>query len=171
MLGFLKQKAQFLFAAEVPDLEDYIGRTVVIDGKKIKIKTIVGNKGISNPKLIYFYEINGEHLINALRFHAQMLGDKSITEEEFLAFENIEYEVKKPSAIDYPKEMRVANVDVKSKTITLSSEPSPLPEVTQRDDIWNGEAGDTHIWDENGYRVESKEKENGKGNETKNEIN
>lgn len=32
-------------------------------------------------------------MMNILRFHAQILGDTSITEEQFLAFENIEMEV------------------------------------------------------------------------------
>jgi hypothetical protein len=79
-----------LFKAKVPDLSKYIGRKVSIDGKKIKIETIVGNK--AKPA---FYEINGEHLIGMLRFHAQMLGDKSITEDQFIAFEKMDHHVEK----------------------------------------------------------------------------
>jgi hypothetical protein len=73
-----------------PDLKQYLGKKIRIDGKKIKITSIVGN--ITKPA---FYEINGEHLIGMLRFHAQMLGDKTITEEQFLEFEKIQYHVEK----------------------------------------------------------------------------
>ena len=79
-----KLKPRLLFKAKAPTLKEYIGESVIIDGQKIKIKTIVGNR--FKPT---FYEINGEHLIGMLRFHAQMLGDTSITEQQFLDFENI----------------------------------------------------------------------------------
>ncbi len=79
-----------LFKAKVPELKDYIGRTVVIDGQKVKIEKIVGN--ITKPA---FYEINGEHLLGMLRFHAQMTGAKDITEEQFKAFEEMDMEVEK----------------------------------------------------------------------------
>lgn len=79
---------RFKFKAKVPDLLKYIGKTVLIDGKKIVINRIVGNM---TKKA--FYEINGEYLMNMLRFHAQMEGDKSITEEQFKAFEEIKMDI------------------------------------------------------------------------------
>lgn len=79
-----------LFKAKAPDLTQYVGKTVRIDGKKVRIKSIVGNLTYKT-----FYEINGEHLIGMLRFHAQMLGDKSITEDQFLAFEQMDLESEK----------------------------------------------------------------------------
>lgn len=79
-----------LFKAKVPDLKHYIGKTVKIDGKKVTIETITGNK--FNPQ---FYEINGEHLIGMLRFHAHMLGVKDITEEQFQAFEQMDLQAEK----------------------------------------------------------------------------
>lgn len=82
-----------LFKATVPDLKSYIGRTVVIRGRKVKIKKIVGNIGMTlgtNKPKPMFYEINDKYLMGMLRFHAQMTGAKDITEEEFLAFENME---------------------------------------------------------------------------------
>ena len=89
-----------LFKATVPELKQFIGKTVIINGEKIKIKSICGNIGMmlgqkpedAKPT---FYEINGEHLMNMLRFHAQMCGDTSITEEQFEAFENIVFEAEK----------------------------------------------------------------------------
>jgi hypothetical protein len=72
------------------DLKQYVGKTVTIEGKPIVIETIVGN--IQTPA---FFEINGEHLLGMLRFYAQINGDKSITEEQFKAFEEIQYHVEK----------------------------------------------------------------------------
>ena len=86
-------KPQFLFKTDkAPDLRQYIGRKVHIPGveEPVTIKTIVGN--IITPT---YYEINGEHLIGMLRFHAQMLGDKSITEEEFKQFEEMVLEAER----------------------------------------------------------------------------
>ena len=97
-------RKQLLFKADKPkdkDYKKYVGKTVIIDGKKIVIERIVGNK--FKPA---FYEINGKYNIGMLRFHAQMLGDTSITEQEFLDFEAIQMEAEslpKPSAIDMPK--------------------------------------------------------------------
>ena len=102
----LSKRGQFLFAADKPKEKDYkkfVGKTVIIDGKKVVIERIVGNK--FKPA---FYEINGKYNIGMLRFHAQMLGDTSITEQEFLDFEALEMEVVDPpkkSAIDMPKGM------------------------------------------------------------------
>lgn len=79
-----------LFKARVPKIEGYVGRTVVIDGKPVKIKRICGNK--FKPQ---FYEINGEHLIGMLRFHAQIEGAKDITEEQFKAFEEMDLSAEK----------------------------------------------------------------------------
>jgi hypothetical protein len=76
--------------ATPPNLKEYVGRKVEIDGKTVVIESIVGN--VWKPA---FYEINGEHMIGMLRFHAQILGDKSITEEQFKAFEEIDYHVEK----------------------------------------------------------------------------
>jgi hypothetical protein len=78
--------------ATPPDLKQYIGKEVSIEGQKVKIETIVGN--VFKPA---FYEINGDHLVNMLRFHAQMTGAKDITEEMFKAFEEIEYHVERAS--------------------------------------------------------------------------
>lgn len=87
-----------LFKAEVPKLDNYIGRRVTISAtinhkgefilkkpERVTIETIVGNKW--HPT---YYEINGKHLISMLRFHAQMEGDTSITEEQFRQFEAME---------------------------------------------------------------------------------
>ncbi len=79
-----------LFKARTPDLSQYKGRTVFIEGKPVVIDTIVGNR--FKPT---FYEINGTHLLGMLRLHAQMCGDKSITEEQFKAFEQMEVEAEK----------------------------------------------------------------------------
>lgn len=71
--------------------KQYIGRTVVIDGEKIEIKSIAGNK--FNVKMA---EINGSHLINFLRFFAQMNHVKDISEEEFVLFEQMDVRAYKP---------------------------------------------------------------------------
>jgi hypothetical protein len=84
--------------ATPPNLKQYIGRNVVIDGKTIVIETIVGN--VWKPA---FYEINSDHLIGMLRFHAQMLNDKSITEQEFKDFEDIDYHIEKINKLEKPK--------------------------------------------------------------------
>lgn len=81
---------KLLFKAKVPDIEKYLGRTVKIGDEKIVIDHICGNR--FKPQ---FYEINGKHLIGMLRFHAQMLNDKSITEEQFIAFETMELHAEK----------------------------------------------------------------------------
>lgn len=99
VLDFIRRKP--LFKAVVPELKEYIGKYVRVkddEGKphKVKIRTIVGNMGLTlgtDKPRPHFYEINGTYLINMLRFHAQMNGDKSITEEEFIAFENTEFYV------------------------------------------------------------------------------
>jgi hypothetical protein len=95
---WFNKKKELLFEAKAPDLENYIGRTVVIQGKPIKIKKIVGNMGMilghGKPKP-QFYEINDEYLISMLRFHAQMTGAKDITEDQFKAFEEMEFESEK----------------------------------------------------------------------------
>jgi hypothetical protein len=81
-----------LFKAKVPELESFIGRKVHIPGvpEPVVIQKIVGNKFKQA-----FYEINGEHLIGMLRFHAQMEGAKDITEEQFQAFEELELEAER----------------------------------------------------------------------------
>ncbi len=95
---------KLLFKANKPtDLSEYIGRTVVVpefadlDGKRTKmgeqrviIKTICGNRWHRA-----FFEINGKHRIGMLRFYAQMNKDKSISEDEFHAFEDMTMEVEK----------------------------------------------------------------------------
>lgn len=89
-------KLKKLFKATTPDLAKYLGKTVLIDGKSVKIEHICGNKFKQQ-----FYEINGEHLIGMLRFHAQMMGDKSITEEQFKAFEEMDLHAEKmPDVFD-----------------------------------------------------------------------
>lgn len=90
-MSFLdKMTPKKLFKAKVPTLENFIGRTVMIEGKPIVIQSIVGNRFKQT-----FYEINGEHLIGMLRFHAQMTGAKDITEEQFKAFEEMDIEAEK----------------------------------------------------------------------------
>jgi hypothetical protein len=96
----LFQKPKPLFKAVIPDLALYIGRNVTINGLKVKIKKIVGNLGMTlgrAPEEMKpcFYEINDEYLIGMLRFHAQMNGDRSITEEQFQEFENMVLEAEK----------------------------------------------------------------------------
>ena len=75
-----------LKTAAAPDLKKYIGRTLVVEGKKVIIETVVGN--FTTPT---FLEINGTYLIGMLRFFAQMNHDHSITEEQFKAFEEMEF--------------------------------------------------------------------------------
>jgi|SRR6478672_11661113 len=92
---------KFKTKALVPDLKLYIGRAVNIPGEPnpIIIETIQGNLGLSlghgERAKPTFYEINGKYLIGMLRFHAQMLGDHSITEEQFRDFENMDVEAHK----------------------------------------------------------------------------
>lgn len=76
-----------LFKAKVPELEQYIGKTVRVPGEPypIEIENICGNRFKQA-----FYEINGKYLIGMLRFHAQMTGDTSITEQQFIDFENMD---------------------------------------------------------------------------------
>ena len=100
-----------LFGYRVPKLEKFLGRMVRIPGETvpIQIKDIRGNIGLSmgreNPRP-QFYEINGKYLIGMLRFHAQMEGDTSISEQEFQDFENIEFHAevlpKKAPLIELP---------------------------------------------------------------------
>jgi hypothetical protein len=97
---FKKPKPELLFSATTPKKKwekEFIGKTVVIDGKKHEIRTIVGNRW--KPQ---FYEINGKHCIGMLRFHAQMMGVKDISEEQFKQFEEMDMEAdreqKKPNA-------------------------------------------------------------------------
>lgn len=85
ILDKLKDTPKLLFKAKKHDPSKYVGRTVVIEGKKVVIKKIVGN--ITKPQ---FYEINGEHLIGMLRLEAQMTAAKDITEDDFLAFEQMD---------------------------------------------------------------------------------
>ena len=93
-------KPKQLFKAKQPNLSEYLGKNVkireviqlegkpaVLSDKNVIIVKIVGNK--FKPT---FYEINDEYLIGMLRFHAQMTGDKSITEQQFLDFENMDVE-------------------------------------------------------------------------------
>lgn len=96
-MGLLKR---FKMKTTPPDLHTFIGRYVLIPGqdKPIMIAKLVGNVGktlgTDNPKPQY-YEINDEYLISMLRFHAQMNGDKSITEDQFKAFEEMEFSAEK----------------------------------------------------------------------------
>jgi hypothetical protein len=100
-----KEKPRLLFKTSAPpELHTYVGRMVLIDGKPVKIESIVGNR--ITPT---FYEINGEHLIGMLRFHAQMMGVNDITEDEFKAFEEMELRAdrrvkpKPKTALEVPK--------------------------------------------------------------------
>lgn len=90
-------KPKFLFStAPPPALDKYVGKYVRLPtGEKIEIKSIVGNR--FKPQ---FYEINGQHLMGMLRFHAQMLGVKDIPEDQFKAFEEMDIDAKKRSPLD-----------------------------------------------------------------------
>lgn len=101
-------KPKKLFGFEKPDEREYkkyIGKQVLIpragdEPLRVTIETIVGHR--FKPA---FYEINGQHLIGMLRFHAQMNKDNSITEEEFKQFEEIQFEVEmmpKKTALHLP---------------------------------------------------------------------
>jgi hypothetical protein len=91
---------KFRMEAEIPQLHQYIGRMVKIPGVEtpVMIGTICGNLGLTlrgdMPRPQY-YEINGKYLISMLRFHAQMTGATDITEEQFRAFESIEWGAEK----------------------------------------------------------------------------
>lgn len=94
--------------AKVPDLESYIGRTVVIDGKKIKIETVVGNIGMTlgrrpEDQRPQYAEINGQYRLSFLRFFAQMEGE-SYSEEEYAAFENMQVWAERAESEDHSKE-------------------------------------------------------------------
>jgi hypothetical protein len=92
-MGLFSDKAKFLFkTGKLPDLTKYHGMKVHIPGveEPVIIKRIVGN--VWKPQ---FYEINDKYLIGMLRFHAQMVRDKSITEEQFLAFEEMDMSAEK----------------------------------------------------------------------------
>lgn len=75
----------FKFKTKSTNPTDYIGRTVIIDGKPVMIETIVGNK--EKPT---FFDINGGLSIGVLRFFCQMNGDRSISEEQFKKHEEME---------------------------------------------------------------------------------
>jgi hypothetical protein len=98
-MGFF-DKAKLLFKADKPgDLKQYFGEMVDIPGVgQVRIKSVVPNIGMtlghSKPKP-HYYEVNGKHLISMLRFHAQMEGDESITEDDFKAFEEMEFHAEK----------------------------------------------------------------------------
>lgn len=102
-MSWWSDRRKKLFTAKLPDLKKYLGKMVTVNrdtGEQVKIDTIVGNVGMtigrSNDEVRpTFYEINGKYLVNMLRFHAEMEGDKSITEEQFQAFENMEFEAEK----------------------------------------------------------------------------
>lgn len=98
----MKLLKKFKTKATVPDLEDYIGRSVQIPGEPqpIVIGKITGNIGMTLGRKAadirpQFYQINDKYLISMLRFHAQMTGARDITEEEFKAFEDMEFYVEK----------------------------------------------------------------------------
>ena len=97
-MGMFDKLKKFKFKATPPELKDYVGRTVIIGGESVVIETIVGNMGMSlrgDKPRPQFYEINGHHLIGMLRFHAQMTGAQDITEEQFQAFEDMEFHAEK----------------------------------------------------------------------------
>lgn len=122
-MKFTDWKNPFRFKATVPTLSDYIGRTVNIPKVgAVKIDHICGNVGMTLGRAAKdvrpgFYEINGQHLIGMLRFHAQMTGARDITEQQFLDFENMEFDAEKL--------------------------PEKKKEPMVKDDIWSGEIGDT----------------------------
>lgn len=95
---------KFLFKTDkAPDLKTFIGKTVLIpefadlDGKRVKYaeEKVVIERIVGHRFKHAFYEINGKYRIGMLRFHAQMLKDRSITEEQFQQFEEIQGEVER----------------------------------------------------------------------------
>jgi hypothetical protein len=96
----MKLLKRFKMKTTPPDLKSFIGKKVLIPGviEPVVIEYICGNLGLSlgsDKPRPQFYEINGEHLIGMLRFHAQMTGAKDITEEQFKAFEEMEFHAEK----------------------------------------------------------------------------
>lgn len=88
-----KQKRSVL-KLKVPDLEKYIGCTVEIDGKKIKIETVVGNVGMTlgrrpEDQRPQYAEINGKYRLSFLRLFAQM-NNETYTDEEYETFEQMQ---------------------------------------------------------------------------------
>lgn len=103
---------QLLFKATPPDLKKYIGKKVKIPERgEVVIETICGNIGMtlgSDRPQPHYYEINGEHLLSMLRFHAQMTGASDITEDQFQAFEEMEFHAEK---MDPKKDMKEVEVE------------------------------------------------------------
>ncbi len=113
----------FKFKAQVPNLQNFIGRTVKIGDQIVKIETIVGSR--VKPA---FYEINGTHWIGMLRFHAQMEGDTSISEVTFKQFEEMEMEAEfKP--VEVEEDRSISEVTFKQfKQIGTGAESVPVEE-------------------------------------------
>lgn len=116
-------KPKKLFKYKIPDLNDYLGRTVIINQKKITIKHIVGNIGMMmgrrpEHQRPQYLEINGKYRLSMLRFFAQMNGATDITEEQFKQFEQMECWSEKgkelPGKID-PKVCKVVDDILKNK--------------------------------------------------------
>lgn len=95
------KKQKKLFKYEIPDLKDYVGKTVQIpmpggSVHTVKIKTVMGNVGLTlgrapKDQRPQYAEINGRYRISFLRFFAQMNGAKDISEEDFKAYEDTEF--------------------------------------------------------------------------------
>jgi len=107
------KRAKKLFKYEIPELQEYVGRDVIIDGKTIRIEQIVGNVGLTlgrapKDQRPQYLEINGKYNISMLRFFAQMEGATDITEDQFKQFEETEFwaEANKPTA----DEMKVKQI-------------------------------------------------------------
>lgn len=116
-----KQKKSTL-RVKVPDLEKYIGRTVEIEGKKIKIKTVVGNIGMvmgrrPEDQRPQYAEINGQYRLSFLRFFAQM-NNETYTDEEYETFENMQVwsEVSKEEEPEEHKKTAAKIVDAVMKS-------------------------------------------------------
>lgn len=102
-MAFLDNLKRFRFRTDQPlDLKElnkqHKGKRVkVMEGEMVTIETI--QPSVVRPTR---YEINGKYHIVMLDFFKQMNKDKSITQDQIDAFDNIEYEIKRPKdVLDY----------------------------------------------------------------------
>lgn len=109
-MGFFDRPSKTKVTA--PNLKKYKGESVLIDGERVFIKSIVGNK--TKPG---FYEINGKYLINMLRLHAQ-LENEEYDDEDYEFFETLECEIEQVKKQDQSVNAKVDKIvkDVLSET-------------------------------------------------------
>ena len=103
------------------DLKEFVGKTLMIEGKPVVVETIVGSM---IKEFVTQFEVNGEHHITILDAYRQLHGDTSITDDMVKAFaetsvEHIE-QVKPDDAITMapkPKPLIQAMMIVNEKTL------------------------------------------------------